>query len=177
MYIILLQTSSHWHLSNDVIIQVVNLATNAYEVREESRSKMMTLKEKAKKDLTHYTQQIKEYQRRIDHEQRLQDFMKVKEEERTGDFEMLLTQRKEEAELKEKDDILMTYEGAFSRIREITGMHDINEIVKELVVLSICIYLRIYPTETILVWNLHVVSTDLTKFLLNTLFALKNVNE
>ena len=72
-------------------------------------------------------------QRRIDHEQRLQDFMKVKEEERTGDFEMLLTQRKEEAELKEKDDILMTYEEAFSRIREITGMHDINEIVKELV--------------------------------------------
>ena len=112
---------------------MVNLATNAYEVREESRSKMMALKEKAKKDLTHYTQQIKEYQRRIDHEQRLQDFMKVKEEERTGDFEMLLTQRKEEAELKEKDDILMTYEEAFSRIREITGMHDINEIVKELV--------------------------------------------
>ena len=122
-------------------MQVVSLATNAYEVREESRNKMMALKEKAKKDLTHYTQQIKEYQRRIDHEQSLQDFMKVKEEERTGDFEVLLSQKKEEAELKEKDDILMTYEEAFSRIREITELYDINEIVKKLVPNTTCSYI------------------------------------
>ena len=124
------------------LVQVVSLATNAYEVREESRNKMMALKEKAKKDLTHYTQQIKEYQRRIDHEQRLQDFMKVKEEERTGDFEVLVSQKKEEAELKEKDDILLTYEEAFSSIREITELYDINEIVKKLVINTLSFNLR-----------------------------------
>lgn len=90
---------------------------------------MIALKEKAKKDLTHYTQQIKEYQRRLDHDQRLQDFMKVKEEERVGDFEVHLTQKKQELDIKEKGYVLTTYEEAFEKIRNITDLQDINEIV------------------------------------------------
>lgn len=67
--------------------------------RDDAQNKMLALKEKAEKELTHYNVELKELIRVIDHDQKLREFMSRKDQERTeAHEEMELMKRKKEAE-------------------------------------------------------------------------------
>merc|ERR1711881_227807 len=63
------------------IAGVIDHATSAYDQRDESLQKMLSLAERNDQDLNHFISEYKEMNRMIDHESKLQEFMNIKNNE------------------------------------------------------------------------------------------------
>nr|XP_046168199.1 coiled-coil domain-containing protein 114 isoform X2 [Oncorhynchus gorbuscha] len=113
---------------------MVSLSTAAYDVRVEAQSKMIMMREKAVKDLSQYSAEMKELERVIAHERRLKEFMTTKCSERSGQDEGQELGRRH-AELKEQrrldsgEESVDTLEEVFHRIQNITGEEDLDMLV------------------------------------------------
>ncbi|MEE6483097.1 hypothetical protein FKM82_013432 [Ascaphus truei] len=114
---------------------VVDDSSAAYDARDEAQTKMLQLKEKAEKDLSQHTAEIKELQRIIDHDRRLKEFMGTKTQERSIGAEVLDARRKREKnELEKKkrdpkEETVETYEQAFQQIQTVTGEDNLDILV------------------------------------------------
>ncbi|XP_020364630.1 coiled-coil domain-containing protein 114 isoform X1 [Oncorhynchus kisutch] len=114
---------------------MVSLSTAAYDVRVEAQSKMIMMREKAVKDLSQYSAEMKELERVIAHERRLKEFMTTKCSERSGQDEGQELGRRHAAELKEQrrldsgEESVDTLEEVFHRIQNITGEEDLDMLV------------------------------------------------
>uniref|UniRef100_A0A8C7CH05 Outer dynein arm docking complex subunit 1 n=1 Tax=Oncorhynchus kisutch TaxID=8019 RepID=A0A8C7CH05_ONCKI len=112
---------------------MVSLSTAAYDVRVEAQSKMIMMREKAVKDLSQYSAEMKELERVIAHERRLKEFMTTKCSERSGQDEgQELGRRhelKEQRRLDSGEESVDTLEEVFHRIQNITGEEDLDMLV------------------------------------------------
>ncbi|XP_041745034.1 coiled-coil domain-containing protein 114 isoform X2 [Coregonus clupeaformis] len=112
---------------------MVSLATAAYDVRVEAQSKMIMMREKAVKDLSQYSAEMKELERVIAHERRLKEFMTTKCSERSGQDEgQELGRRhevKEQRRMDSGEESVDTLEEVFQRIQNITGEDDLDMLV------------------------------------------------
>ncbi|KAL5492038.1 hypothetical protein EMCRGX_G017427 [Ephydatia muelleri] len=115
--------------------EIIEMSTLAYEARDEAQSKMLALKEKADKELTQYSTELKELIRVIDHDRKLKEFMRRKDHERTeAHEEMEMTRRKREADkATEREETVMSYEVAFEKIKAATGITDIDQLVHKFI--------------------------------------------
>ncbi|KAK6318916.1 hypothetical protein J4Q44_G00101270 [Coregonus suidteri] len=112
---------------------MVSLSTAAYDVRVEAQSKMIMMREKAVKDLSQYSAEMKELERVIAHERRLKEFMTTKCSERSGQDEgQELGRRhevKEQRRMDSGEESVDTLEEVFQRIQNITGEDDLDMLV------------------------------------------------
>lgn len=116
---------------------IIETSNAAYEARDEAQTKVIGLREKAEKEYQNYVQEIKELDRALEHDRRLKEFMATKTAHRT------LTMSAQKGSKKEKETVssgsadednftvsLDTYENAFMKIRKVTGISDIGELVE-----------------------------------------------
>ncbi|XP_065842357.1 uncharacterized protein [Oscarella lobularis] len=112
--------------------ELIDSSTQAYESSEEARAKMTALKEKADKEMAQHNMEMKELMRVIEHDRKLREFMTTKDFERQELESQALMQRrlKGEGERGDKaEETLEAYEDAFDRIKEFTGIDDIDQLV------------------------------------------------
>lgn len=65
-----------------VMVDLIEQATLAYDQREEAQNRLQALKQRGKQDLQQQSQEIRELQRRLDHDSKLQEFLGVKGQRR-----------------------------------------------------------------------------------------------
>lgn len=117
---------------------IIETSNAAYEARDEAQTKIIALREKAEKEFQSYIQEIKELDRALEHDRKLKEFMATKTMHRAGQPLSTKTGVKKEKEnqsngsnLQETQVVsLDTYENAFSKIRKVTGISDIGELVQ-----------------------------------------------
>lgn len=122
---------------------IIEASNAAYEARDEAQSKILVLREKAEKELQSYIQEIKEFDRILEQDRRLKEFMATKNSNRTRKPDDVNVARKKGI----KDNLgnskfpsqealqipLDTYENAFTEIRKVTGISDIGELVQRFI--------------------------------------------
>jgi len=108
----------------------------ATEARDDAQMRMVALKEKCEKDAAQFEVEYKELKRIIDHDKKLRDFMETKAEERSEMEEESTRRRKMESD-KEKgekaEETVESYEEAFEKIKRVTGIDDIDLLVKRFI--------------------------------------------
>lgn len=77
------QLVSRLNSGNKMMVDLIEQATLAYDQREEAQNKLQALKERGKQDLQQQKQEMRELQRRLDHDDKLQTFLGVKGQQRT----------------------------------------------------------------------------------------------
>ncbi|XP_064383844.1 uncharacterized protein LOC135332862 [Halichondria panicea] len=114
---------------------VIEMSSQAYESRDDAQNKMLALKEKADKELTQYNTELKEHIRVIDHSRKLKEFMSRKDHERTEAHEAMeaMRRRKDAEKSNERERTVMSYEQAFEKIKEATGITDIDQLVTKFI--------------------------------------------
>lgn len=115
--------------------EVIEMSTLAYSARDEAQTKMLALKEKADKELAQYNMELKELIRVIDHDRKLKEFMGRKDQERTEAHEQMeaMKKKKEAEKSSEREKTVMSYEQAFEKIKEATGITDIDQLVNKFI--------------------------------------------
>ncbi|XP_051957757.1 coiled-coil domain-containing protein 114 isoform X2 [Xyrauchen texanus] len=115
--------------------EVINMSTSAYDARVEAQTKMSMMKEKAVKDLTQYTAEMKELERVLANERRLKEFMTTKSNERSIQEDEM--NRRHEMEEQRKADpgleTMDTLEEVFQRIQKVTGEDDLETLVTKFI--------------------------------------------
>ncbi|KAK6626377.1 hypothetical protein RUM43_006688 [Polyplax serrata] len=129
-----------------VIMDLMEQSTLAYDQREEAQAKLETLKQKGKQDVLVHSLEMKELQRKLDHDSKLQEFLCVKGQKRiTADleakqaflrrkfiyiftFSKSTTDRKEALEQKIKH-----YQSLLEQIREISEEMDVDRLAAQFV--------------------------------------------
>lgn len=76
------QLVSRLNSGNKMMVDLIEQATLAYDQREEAQNKLQALKERGKLDLQQQRQEMRELQRRLDHDDKLQKFLGVKGQQR-----------------------------------------------------------------------------------------------
>jgi len=112
--------------------ELIEQSTVAYDQRDESQNKMIALTERRDKDKIQYDNEMKELQRILDHDQKLKEFMTIKNQERAAQkaAEEQTKKKKKDGNKEETDEeTIGQYEEAFRRIREVKGDEDIDTLV------------------------------------------------
>nr|XP_023693154.1 coiled-coil domain-containing protein 114 isoform X2 [Paramormyrops kingsleyae] len=119
--------------------EVINQSTNAYDSRVEAQSKMVILKEKAVRDLTQYSAEMKELERNMAHEQDLKVFMSTKSNERNMQEGGLRPGRRQGSEPQEqrradsRELTMDSLEEMFHKIHSVTGEEDLELLVTKFI--------------------------------------------
>ncbi|KAJ9576167.1 hypothetical protein L9F63_006989 [Diploptera punctata] len=123
----------HLNAGKKVMVDLIEQATFSYDQREEAQNKLKALKDRGKQDLLIQSQEMRELQRHLDHDIKLQDFLGVK-----GQRRILSELEAKEALKKRKkrentEQLITTYEGILSQIKEFTGENDIDRLTAQFV--------------------------------------------
>ncbi|PSN46817.1 hypothetical protein C0J52_11196 [Blattella germanica] len=128
-----MQLIAHLNAGKKVMVDLIEQATLAYDQREEAQNKLRALKQRGKQDLLVQSQEMRELQRRLDHDAKLQDFLGVKGQRRI----MADLEAKEALKRKKKredtEQMIATYEGILVQIKEFTGESDIDRLSAQFV--------------------------------------------
>lgn len=113
---------------------VIDVTTQAFEQRDEARTKMTALRERNDKDHQQHIAMMRELTRIICHDDKIKEFMSIKSSDRR--------ELKEEEDAKKKKmrgdsdksinadlQTIKSYEDAFKKIQELTGENDLDVIV------------------------------------------------
>ncbi|XP_069670366.1 coiled-coil domain-containing protein 63 isoform X2 [Periplaneta americana] len=127
------QLVGRFNAGKKMMVDLVEQATLAYDQREEAQNKLRALKDRGKQDLLQQSQEMRELQRRLDHDIKLQDFLGVKGQQRImADLEAKEAQkRKKKREAAEH--LIATYEDILSQIKEFTGECEIDRLTAQFV--------------------------------------------
>lgn len=120
--------------------EIIEASNSAYEARDEAQAKIIAMKEKAEKEYQAYTQEIKELDRLLEQDRKLKEFMATKSSDRAenggeGTHGSARHPIKDKSEMFGKGsqdaifETMETYEAAFHRIRQVTGISDLGELV------------------------------------------------
>lgn len=126
--------------------QIIEVATSAYESRDEAQCQMQRLKEQADKEQRQFESEWKELGKLIEHDRKMKDFMggskqptQASLEDSSLDEEQKLRKRLSKgawAIVKDKANIhisqvkVKSYEEAFEKIQQASGISDIDTLVK-----------------------------------------------
>lgn len=107
------------------IMDLVEQATNAFDQREELTTKLQILKERGQNDRSNHVQEMRELQRKLDHDAKLQEFLAIKGQQRLN-----TEQQEREADKKKK------------RIEEIERQFvEFDKIFQRIVVSACCLFI------------------------------------
>eukprot|EP01135_Chromosphaera_perkinsii_P002361 Nk52_evm15s222 gene=Nk52_evmTU15s222 len=121
--------------------EIIEASNQAYEARDEAQAKMVALREKAEKELAAYNMEYKELTRALEHDRKLKTFMGVKSQDRSSKDSEDKKRRKGGGLDNGKDkptsqgptEIVQSYDEAFAKIKEATGIDDIDKLVEKFI--------------------------------------------
>lgn len=115
------------------LIDLIEQATQAYDQREELCNKLQMMKDKGQNDKYAHIQEMRELQRKLDHDAKLQTFLEVKGQRRSNvELEEREAQRKkrmkEELEKQHEE-----YEATMQRIKTFSNEKDVEKLVSKFI--------------------------------------------
>lgn len=115
------------------LMDLIEQATQAYDQREELCNKLQLMKDKGQNDKYAHIQEMRELQRKLDHDAKLQEFLEVKGQRRSNvELEEREAQRKkrmkEELERQHED-----YEATMQRIKTFSNEKDVEKLVTKFI--------------------------------------------
>uniref|UniRef100_A0A182VVT0 ODAD1 central coiled coil region domain-containing protein n=1 Tax=Anopheles minimus TaxID=112268 RepID=A0A182VVT0_9DIPT len=115
------------------MIDLIEQATSAYDTREELCTKLQILKDKGQSDKLAHIQEMRELQRKLDHDAKLQEFLGIKGQRRANAEleEREAQKRKKMLENLEKQ--YQEYEQIMTRIMNFSGEDDIDRLVAKFI--------------------------------------------
>ncbi|KFB42800.1 coiled-coil domain-containing protein 63 [Anopheles ziemanni] len=115
------------------MIELIEQATSAYDTREELCTKLQILKDKGQSDKLAHIQEMRELQRKLDHDAKLQEFLGIKGQRRANAEleEREAQKRKKMLEHLEKQ--YQEYEQIMTRIMNFSGEDDIDRLVAKFI--------------------------------------------
>lgn len=114
------------------IMDLVEQSTNAFDQREELCTKLQILKERGQNDRTNHVQDMRELQRKLDHDAKLQEFLAVKGQQRLNTEQEEREADKKKKRLEDMEKQFNEYDKIFQRIVvsiSISLIHYSNSIV------------------------------------------------
>lgn len=97
-------------------MELVEQATNAFDQREELCSKLQILKERGQNDRTNHVQEMRELQRKLDHDAKLQEFLAIKGQQRLNTEQEEREADKKKKRIEEMEKQVNEYDKIFQRI-------------------------------------------------------------
>ncbi|KAM8790531.1 outer dynein arm-docking complex subunit 1 isoform 2-T2 [Rhynchonycteris naso] len=128
-----LQREIH-HLQN-MISALITSSTSAYTVREEAKTKMDMLRERADKEVAQNQTEVQTLQRQIAHLDQLHRFLKLKNDERQPDPVVLEKREKRAQEVAQglhktsQEKLVLSYEDTLNKLFQLTGESDPDVLV------------------------------------------------
>uniref|UniRef100_A0A336L639 CSON004824 protein n=1 Tax=Culicoides sonorensis TaxID=179676 RepID=A0A336L639_CULSO len=115
------------------LMDLIEQATLAYDQREELCNKLQLMKDKGQNDKYAHIQEMRELQRKLDHDAKLQEFLEVKGQRRSNvELEEREAQRKkrmqEELERQHEE-----YEATMQRIKTFSNEKDVEKLVSKFI--------------------------------------------
>lgn len=98
------------------IMDLVEQATNAFDQRDELCSKLQILKERGQNDRTGHVQEMREVQRKLDHDAKLQEFLAIKGQQRLNTEQQEREADKKKKRSEEMERQFNEYDKIFQRI-------------------------------------------------------------
>jgi len=98
------------------IMELVEQATNAFDQREELCTKLQILKERGQNDRSNHVQEMRELQRKLDHDAKLQEFLAVKGQQRLNTEQEEREAEKKKKRIEEMERQFNEYDKIFQRI-------------------------------------------------------------
>ena len=98
------------------IMELVEQATNAFDQREELCTKLQILKERGQNDRSNHVQEMRELQRKLDHDAKLQEFLAVKGQQRLNTEQEEREADKKKKRVEEMERQFNEYDKIFQRI-------------------------------------------------------------
>lgn len=118
---------------------LIETSTSLFNSRDEAHNRMQSLREKSGRDVAQYNAELKDLLRVIDHDKTLHEFMATKTLERSELFEASIQGRKEKKlrdYVKTLQGQVNNYDDIFQRLVEVSGMEDVDEMVKKFVLVE-----------------------------------------
>lgn len=98
------------------IMDLVEQATNAFDQREELCTKLQILKDRGLNDKSNHVQEMRELQRKLDHDAKLQEFLAIKGQQRLNTEQQERDADKRKKRLEEMERQCNEYDKIFQRI-------------------------------------------------------------
>ncbi|XP_012589207.1 PREDICTED: coiled-coil domain-containing protein 114 isoform X2 [Condylura cristata] len=123
------------HLLHQMLGKVMVSSTAAYAVREEAKTKMGMLRERADKEVTQNETEGQILQRSIAHLEQLHCFLKLKNNERQPDAAVLEKRQRQAQEVAQglrktsQERLVLRYEDTLNKLSQLTGESDLDLLV------------------------------------------------
>ncbi|XP_055605827.1 outer dynein arm-docking complex subunit 1-like [Uranotaenia lowii] len=115
------------------MMDLIDQATSAYDSREELCTKLQILKDKAASEKAAHVQEMRELQRKLDHDAKLQEFLGIKGQRRSNaELEEREAQKRQKM-LENLERQYAEYEQIMSRIMAFSGEDDIDRLVAKFI--------------------------------------------
>jgi len=98
------------------IMDLVEQATNAFDQREELCTKLQILKDRGQNDKQNHIQEMRELQRKLDHDFKLQEFLAIKGQQRLNTEQQEREADKRKKRLEDMERQYVEYDKIFQRI-------------------------------------------------------------
>lgn len=115
------------------MLDLVEQATLAYDQRDEWCGKLEALKERGRADLLNQTQQMRELQRTLDHDQKLHEYLGVKGQRRIMADYYAHEDEKRQKRREQMDEHLRNYQRIFHQIKEFAREENIERLASQFI--------------------------------------------
>ncbi|CAO2632960.1 Outer dynein arm-docking complex subunit 1 [Lemmus lemmus] len=125
------------HLLRETVGALSTSSTSAYTAREEAKTKMGLLRERAEKELAQSETDAQILQRQISHLEQLHRFLKLKNHDRQPDPDVLQKQEQRAWEVAEglrktsQEKLVLRYEDTLNKLAQLTGESDPDLLVEK----------------------------------------------
>ncbi|XP_042556404.1 outer dynein arm-docking complex subunit 1 isoform X1 [Dipodomys spectabilis] len=125
------------HLLRQMVSALIVSSTSAYSVREEAKTKMGMLRERAEKEVAQNETEAQILRRQISHLEQLHRFLKLKNNERQPDPDVVQKQEQRAREVAEglrktsQEKLVLRYEDALNKLSQLTGESDPDQLVEK----------------------------------------------
>ncbi|XP_054553246.1 outer dynein arm-docking complex subunit 1 isoform X2 [Talpa occidentalis] len=122
-------------LLHQMVSKIMVSSTAAYAIREEAKTKMGMLRERADKEVTQNEMEGQTLQRRIAHLEQLHCFLKLKNHDRQPDPEVLEKRQRQAQEVAQglrktsQERLVLRYEDTLNKLSQLTGESDLDLLV------------------------------------------------
>ncbi|XP_062533276.1 coiled-coil domain-containing protein 63-like [Armigeres subalbatus] len=115
------------------MMDLIDQATSAYDTREELCTKLQILKDKGQSEKVTHIQEMRELQRKLDHDAKLQEFLSIKGQRRSNAELEEREALKKQKMLENLEKQYAEYEQIMSRIMTFSGEDDIDRLVAKFI--------------------------------------------
>ncbi|XP_062716582.1 coiled-coil domain-containing protein 63 [Aedes albopictus] len=115
------------------MMELIDQATAAYDTREELCTKLQILKDKGQSEKITHIQEMRELQRKLDHDAKLQEFLSIKGQRRSNAELEEREALKKQKMLENLEKQYAEYEQIMSRIMAFSGEDDIDRLVAKFI--------------------------------------------